>query len=103
MNLKSPTLITSINDDEILLCLKTLYSTYKDSCPLAREFGISIDIISKPYEVAKAIYAQEIIDITAEYIPDIEVLRVEFEDNAEGYLKPVIYLERKEEIDGFDF
>ena len=91
-------------DEELLMCLQHLYSTKTGERPLDREFGLDIDIIGMPMEVAKNEYAVEVVEKTERYEPRVEVEEVEFTyDEKEGKLFPKIKLvlvEGEEEDDG---
>lgn len=91
-------------DKELLMGLQHLYSTKAGERPLDREFGLDIDIIGMPMDVAKNEYAVEVIEKTERYEPRVEVEEVEFTYNAkEGKLFPkikLVLLEDEEEEDG---
>lgn len=93
-----PSFITDINNEEILLSLKTLCSVYAGSCPLDRDFGIDAEIIDNDIEIAKTMFMQDILDKIEKYIPEIIVTELEFleKEDMQG-LWPVIYFTRKDE------
>ena len=104
MELKEERFVTEVVDQEILLSMKTLCSLYAGTCPLTRDFGISIDILSQNIDVAQTVYAQDIMDQVEKYIPEVEVTEVELligekgsVEETEGALYPVIYIRKKDE------
>lgn len=97
MELKEARFVTEIVDQEILLSMKTLCSLYAGTCPLTRDFGISIDILSQNIDIAQTVYAQDIMDQVEKYIPEVEVTEVELTVKGEGEIYPIIYFRRKEE------
>ena len=50
--------------------LALLYSTREGTMPLDREFGINMDFVDMPPEVAKSLYTAEITKKTAQFIPE---------------------------------
>ena len=83
--------------EDILRCLKTLYSTRKGSQPLDRNFGLDWGFIDKPLPVAQQEYAFEVIKKTREYESRVRVKEVTYEfDESNGKMKPVITLEKGE-------
>lgn len=104
MELKEARFVTEIVDQEILLSMKTLCSLYAGTCPLTRDLGISIDIISQSIDIAQTVYAQDIMDQVEKFIPEVEVTEVELligakgsGEETDGTLYPVIYFRKKEE------
>lgn len=79
--------------EDVLRCLKTLYSTREGSQPLDRNFGVNWDFIDKPLPVAQQEYSFEVIKKTREYEPRVKVKEVVFEfDGENGKMHPVIIL-----------
>jgi len=48
--------------EEITGCLRCLYSTIEGTCPLDREFGLSIECLDKPLPIAKNMYILDIVE-----------------------------------------
>lgn len=46
--------------------------------PLDREFGINMDFVDMPPEVAKSLYTAEITKKTAQFIPEVRVQSVQW-------------------------
>ena len=88
-------------NEDILMCLKHLYSTKAGERPLDREFGLNADFIGMPMDVAQNEYAIEVIEKTERYEPRVEVEEVEFEYNElQGVMIPkikIILAEEEEE------
>lgn len=83
--------------NDILKCLKTLYSTKEGTQPLDREFGLSTDFIGKPIPVAEALFTVEVMSKTEMYEPRVRVSNVTFVANSDGKVSPTIHLEEGEE------
>lgn len=58
--------------------LALLYSTREGTMPLDREFGINMDFVDMPPEVAKSLYTAEITKKTAQFIPEVRVQSVQW-------------------------
>lgn len=84
--------------DDIMNCLNCLYSTVEGTCPMDREFGITIEAVDKPQQVAKNIYALDVVEKTEKYIPSVEVEEVTFEVDGERLI-PHIKLKENEDND----
>jgi len=67
--------------EEILQNITTILSTYKNSVPLDRNFGLSARFLDKPLPVAEAILVTEVLDAIEEYEPRAEFLDISFERN----------------------
>ncbi|WP_167955142.1 lysozyme [Anaerosporobacter faecicola] len=89
---------TTSEDDEIMQGLKTLYTTPEGTIPLDRVYGLNQDFIGYPTELAKNMYALEVINKTEVYEPRVEV-DVSFEDSEDGKIIPVIKIKKSEEGD----
>lgn len=85
----------SLNDD-VKKCLDTLYATVEGTCPMDRDFGISIDCVDNSVQVAKNMYALEVVEKTAKYEPRVVVKEVSFEIQ-DDMLIPHIKIEENEE------
>ena len=65
--------------EDIMQQLNTLYQTIEGTCPMDREFGLTIEGLDKPPQIAKNIYAIDIVEKTEKYVPQVEVSEVTFE------------------------
>lgn len=80
---------------EIKRNIAFLLSTYKYSCPMARNFGLEAAFIDKPSIMAESIARDEIIEAVRKYEPRAEVDEVTFTyDNGKMY--PVVKLKGAE-------
>lgn len=84
--------------EDIIQCLRTLYSTVAGTQPMDRDFGIDASFIGMPADVVQNQYALEIIEKTEIYEPRVEVSEVTFVVDGD-VLIPTIHLERTEEED----
>lgn len=78
--------------EDIRRCMETLYQTPEGTCPLDREFGINIDFVGKPLEVAKNELAVELQDKTDRYEPRATIKEINFEATQEGLLDVEVVL-----------
>lgn len=82
--------------EDILRCLKTLYSTREGSQPLDRNFGLNWDFIDKPLPIAQQEYNFEVIKKTGEYETRVKVKEVAYSYD-DGKIVPIIILRKGEE------
>lgn len=66
--------------------VRTVLSTPVGTCPLYRDFGISLTALDEPLDVAQNILAVEIIDAVEKWEPRVRVTRVSVEPDANGSL-----------------
>lgn len=78
--------------EDIRRCLSTLYSTPVGSAGLYRDFGIDTSILDNPTEIAKQLFAVEIIKKTEQYEKRVEVVEVTYQQNIDGLLKPKVVI-----------
>lgn len=72
--------------------LQLLYTTRVGTMPLARDFGLSMDFLDRPMEVAKSLFAAEIVAQTAKFIPEVRVQAVTFTTGQDGQLIPKVVI-----------
>ena len=97
MIIEEPKVVTNIKEDDILLeCLKVLFKTKEGECPIYRKFGLSNANVG----VTQELYAQEAIDKVERYIPQLEVVQVEFKVCDDGKIFPSVTVQRKEVKNG---
>lgn len=91
--------IKGIENEEIYDCLKTLCKTYAGTCPLDREFGIDPNIISLNRDIAKEYLIQDLYEKVEKYVPEVEIINIDFEENTKEQQKifPTIYFKLKGE------
>ncbi len=82
--------------EEIQRNLNMLYATAAGTCPGDRNFGLDRNFESCPYNVAQNLFALEVIEKTEIYEKRVEVLEVEFEQEGDGNLTPVIIIGKRE-------
>ena len=76
--------------EEVIQNVRTLISTIKWQIPLARDIGISGDVVDMPILQAKARLSQEIIQCLKRCEPRAQIQKIEFETDETGRLKPKI-------------
>lgn len=85
-------------DDDIIRNLQCLYSTVEGTCPMDREFGLSIECVDKPLAIAKNLYALDVVEKTEKYEPRVEVTEVTFEVDGDT-LKPHVKIALNEDYE----
>lgn len=80
---------------DVMRCLKTLYSAHPGEQALDVEFGIAVQPLGLPVVSARALMAAEFVEKTARYEPRARVLRVEWEqsDAQQGVVVPKVVIE----------
>ncbi len=82
---------------EIVQNVRTIFTTAKYSVPLDRLFGVDAGITDKPTERAMAALTADIIGAIHRYEPRCRVVRVEFEGDVDGILRPRVRVRIDEE------
>ena len=83
---------------DIKQCLETLLSIRAGTQPLDRDLGIDLDsIVGFPLDVARNMLSLEIIEKVETYEPRVEVDSIDFENNTDGQLKPIVHFVKREE------
>ena len=85
----------NLNED-VLACLRCLYSTVEGTCPMDREFGITIEAVDKPPQIAKNIYALDVVEKTEKYEQRVEVKEVTFELVGEKLIPHIKLIENED-------
>lgn len=80
--------------EDIRRCLTTLYSIREGEQPLSRGMGLRTDFLDQPANLARNMFALEVIEKTRRYEPRVAVEKVDFTIGAEGQLIPVINIKR---------
>ena len=82
---------------EIYQNIRVIISTLRGTVPLNREFGIDSDIIDRPIPVARALFADSIVEALNRWEPRIRVTDVRWAESAEqtiyGLIRPIISFE----------
>ena len=66
--------------------LALLLSTREGSMPLDREFGINMDFLDRPPEIAKSLYTAEVAKKVSMFIPSVRVREVKWSQDKDGKL-----------------
>ncbi len=76
----------------VLQNVAIILATRRGSCPMYRDFGISMDFLDRPMPVAKTLAYAEIKNAIETYEPRASVVGVTFEerDDAPGLLNPIV-------------
>ena len=70
--------------------LALLLSTREGTMPLDREFGLNMDFVDMPPEVAKSLYTAEVTEKVAKFIPTVKVREITWDTGGWRGLRPVI-------------
>lgn len=76
----------------VLQNVAIILSTRRGSCPMYRDFGISMDFLDRPIPVAKTLAYAEIKEAIEAYEPRATVVGVTFSEDADrpGLLIPIV-------------
>ncbi len=85
--------------EEMQRNLDLLYSTRAGTCPGDRNFGLEQTFESCPTNVARNLFALEVIEKTEIYEDKAEILNIEYMQSADGNLTPKIIIGQKEPDD----
>ena len=66
--------------------LALLLSTREGTMPLDREFGLNMDFVDMPPEVAKSLYTAEVTEKVAKFIPTVKVREITWDTGGQGNL-----------------
>ena len=66
--------------------LALLLSTREGTMPLDRAFGLNMDFVDMPPEVAKSLYTAEVTEKVAKFIPTVRVQEVTWSSGGQGNL-----------------
>ncbi len=72
--------------------LALLLSTREGTMPLDREFGLNMDFVDKPPEIAKSLYTAEVTKKVATFIPTVRVQEITWNRAEGGQLKPRVVI-----------
>jgi len=72
--------------------MSLLLSTREGTMPLDREFGLNMDFVDRPPEIAKSLYTAEVTKKVATFIPAVRVQEVTWSRAEGGQLKPKVVI-----------
>ena len=76
--------------DEVLQNVRTILTTIKYQIPLARDFGMSGDVIDMPIQQAEAVWSNEIFTQIKKYEPRATIESITFTGELDGRLTPAV-------------
>jgi len=79
--------------NSVLQNIAVLLATRKGTVPLYREFGLSMEYIDKPIDVAKTLMTSEIAEAIEDFEPRATLLNLEIESNTKEPGKVTVILE----------
>ena len=77
----------------IVQCITTLITTKQGTIPMYRQFGLPMNYIDKPLQIAKTIAISEITTAIQDFEPRVIPLGVVFDENLQGQLIPIAEVE----------
>lgn len=80
------------NLEELDRQLRLLLTTRAGTMPLDRDFGLEMNFLDRPPEVAKTLLVAETTQKVAKYIPEIRVKAVTFDPAEAGTLRPRVVI-----------
>lgn len=72
--------------------MELLLSTREGTMPLDRKFGINMDFVDRPTEIAKSLYTAEVTEKVARFIPSVRVREITWIRTENGILKPKVVI-----------
>lgn len=69
-----------------------LLSTREGTMPLDRSFGLNMDFVDMPPETAKSLYAAEVTEKVAKFIPTVRVKEITWNRTESGKLNPKVVI-----------
>lgn len=69
-----------------------LLSTQEGTMPLDREFGLNMDFVDMPREVAESLYTAEVTHKVAKFIPTVRVQEITWGRTKGGQLNPKVVI-----------
>lgn len=82
----------------VLQNLSLLYATKQGTVPQYREFGLPMEFIDKPINVAQPMAVSEITEATEKFEPRATIVDISFEiDASNGRLIPIVEVEIEDE------
>ena len=84
--------MTASRIDELDHQLALLLTTRTGTMPLDREFGIDMDFVDKPPELAKVLYTQEVTKQVAKFISWVRVKEITWSHGAQGQIIPKVVI-----------
>ncbi len=88
--------LTGTETEDILRCLKNLYSIPAGSIPCDRELGLSWAALDDLPAESESLYALELMQKTDRYEPRVIVTEVDFVRSRDGKVIVSVMLKRKE-------
>lgn len=85
--------------DEMRRNLDLLYGTRAGTCPGDRNFGLDQTFLDYPLNVAKNLFALEVIEKTEVYEDKAEILSIEYTQAEDGNMTPKIIIGPKDPED----
>ncbi|WP_302364744.1 GPW/gp25 family protein [Pyramidobacter piscolens] len=83
--------------EEVVQNVRTILSTAAGTVPLDRDFGVDADALDLPAPSAQAKIAADVVDKIARYEPRARVVRVAWQGDADGRLRPRVEVEIDEQ------
>jgi phage baseplate assembly protein W len=77
---------------EVIQGIFILLNTPVGSVPCYREFGIDVEYLHKPMQLAKTLFAAAVTDAIEQFIPGVQLQSVSFAGNADSpsTLRPIL-------------
>jgi hypothetical protein len=72
--------------------ISLLLSTRAGTMPLDREFGLDMDFLDRPPEIAKSLYTAEVTKKITKFIPWVRVGEITWTRSEAGQLKPKVVI-----------
>jgi phage baseplate assembly protein W len=88
----------TLNESEtvkaVLQNVQIILVTPKGSVPLYREFGLNMNFIDKPFQIARTLLIAAVTEAIQEFEPRAEIVNITFAENqSDGKLNPIVEVE----------
>lgn len=79
-------------EDDLVQRIYCLLSTVKGTVPCYRDFGLSSEWLHRPINAVQSLYATQVAQALAAYLPDVKLLRIRFDNDPArpDYLHPIL-------------
>lgn len=84
---------TEAERKEIIRNVQTILATPLGTCPLYREFGLDVNYLDHPLDLAQNLFAVAAMEAVERWEPRVRVSNVTFEaDGADGHMKAKVVI-----------
>ena len=91
------TFFPETKEDDLVQRIYCLLATVKGTVPCYRDYGLSSEWLHRPINAVQSLYATQVAQALAAYLPDVKLLRIRFDNDSErpDYLHPILEVKIK--------